>query len=153
MCNYSCDKSTTVLVFQVFSLWQDSGFIFFLDKPQSLPYNAGMDKNKSNTLNEAAKQSGLEVSEIKLIDAYCEVTGNEVEYTPEMLDEAQGSLVLEFWNENIDDPSIDELARDFVENDGFGEAVPEIVKDFIDYKALGEWLAITYNINGRYIFA
>lgn len=126
---------------------------FLLDKPQSLSYNAGMDKNNLNTLNEAAKQSGLEVSEIKLIVAYCEVTGNEVEYTPEMLDEAQGSLVLEFWNENIDDPSIDELARDFVENDGFGEAVPEIVKDFIDYEALGEWLAITYNIHGRYIFA
>ena len=112
-----------------------------------------MDKKERARIEKVAKESGLEASEVMLIEAYCDVTGEELEYTREVLEDAQDLLVMEFWNENIDDPSLDELARDFVENDGFGEPVPEVVKPLLDYDAVGEWLNVTYTIRGRYIFS
>lgn len=106
---------------------------------------------KNNTIEEAAAESGLEVRDIKLINAFCKMRGLEVEYTQEMLDEAEGWLTMEYFDEENDDPSLRELAEDFVDNGYLGE-ISDDLKNYLDYDAIGEWIYITYNVCGRFIF-
>lgn len=104
------------------------------------------------TIEEAADKSGLKVRDIKLINAFCEMRGLDVEYTQEMLDEAEGWLTMEYFDEEDDNPTLSELAEDFVDNGYLGE-ISEELKIYLDYAAIGVWLNITYNVCGRFIFS